>query len=660
MYGNDEALLRDTEAGDASLIEDEPKKSCFNKKCITLSLISTVSILIGVVIGMLAAFSSTKAATTTISNQYDALPNCQIYQSFSCKNRQQSAMDSQYFDNRWNTPKRGEDRWKPGFQDMSTLAGYSQLKYSAGMKSCTVNIITKTSRKLDLTYYFDGIPQNTNSKVYDSSYNKILKVKVIAATGETLILDDIDFAWNAAPLKQRNNDQRYRNGQKGAIVELFGWPDDDIAEECKTIAEAGYLGVKIFPHQEQLMSSQPYEWELNPWYFMYQPVSYRLEGRMGTRNQLRNMINKCRSYGLRVYGDAVINHMTGNGNDLSNHRNPNANCVTWGNKTSSAFENGSPFYTPAYTYEVNPNTGKGTNVLEFPGVPYGPEDFHCDKPCDSWADPNILSSGWLVGLSDLDTSKEYVRQRIADFMVDMISIGFSGYRIDAAKHIHPDDLAAIFRKVKESLGGKLPDDFITWLEVLTGGEAPLLVELDSDYSFTKGLTRKLKENGLTEDEILKIKIWWCDYPNHPDSDRGALDNRRKVIQNDDHDQQNDGSSSRNMYNDGCVLARGCDANSHRNYEIRLFKYPNGVYNNKDDFPIRCILSSYYFMNNGAKGIPDGKSSCSLCTKDCNGCKDRPYVKAYDPNARAYPGGIGYTYVHRDSQIIDAMNYWMNL
>ncbi|EAX92291.1 hypothetical protein TVAG_108080 [Trichomonas vaginalis G3] len=198
MYGNDEALLRDTEAGDASLIEDEPKKSCFNKKCITLSLISTVSILIGVVIGMLAAFSSTKAATTTISNQYDALPNCQIYQSFSCKNRQQSAMDSQYFDNRWNTPKRGEDRWKPGFQDMSTLAGYSQLKYSAGMKSCTFNIITKTSRKLDLTYYFDGIPQNTNSKVYDSSYNKILKVKVIAATGETLILDDIDFAWNAA------------------------------------------------------------------------------------------------------------------------------------------------------------------------------------------------------------------------------------------------------------------------------------------------------------------------------------------------------------------------------------------------------------------------------------------------------------------------------
>jgi hypothetical protein len=46
---------------------------------------------------------------------------------------------------------------------------------------------------------------------------------------------------------------------------------------------------------------------------MYQPVSYRLAGRGGSRAELRDMIAICRAAGVRVYGDAVINHMTGSG-----------------------------------------------------------------------------------------------------------------------------------------------------------------------------------------------------------------------------------------------------------------------------------------------------------------------------------------------------------
>eukprot|EP00959_Pyramimonas_sp_CCMP1952_P343415 7193522-Pyramimonas_sp.AAC.1 len=46
------------------------------------------------------------------------------------------------------------------------------------------------------------------------------------------------------------------------------------------------------------------------------PVSYRLEGRMGTRGELRAAIKECRRAGVRVYADAVVNHMTGNGNDM--------------------------------------------------------------------------------------------------------------------------------------------------------------------------------------------------------------------------------------------------------------------------------------------------------------------------------------------------------
>ena len=95
------------------------------------------------------------------------------------------------------------------------------------------------------------------------------------------------------------------------------------------LGKAGYLGAKFFPVHEQLASSQPYQNEMNPWYFMYQPVSYRLQGRGGTRDELRAAIAKCRSYGVRSYADAVVNHMTGNGNDRINHRNPDAGCAPW-------------------------------------------------------------------------------------------------------------------------------------------------------------------------------------------------------------------------------------------------------------------------------------------------------------------------------------------
>jgi alpha-amylase len=76
--------------------------------------------------------------------------------------------------------------------------------------------------------------------------------------------------WNAQPIASRPGD--YRNGQKGGVAEMFGWPHKDVEQECEILAKAGYLGVKLFPVHEQLMSTQPFNNVMNPWYFMYQPV----------------------------------------------------------------------------------------------------------------------------------------------------------------------------------------------------------------------------------------------------------------------------------------------------------------------------------------------------------------------------------------------------
>jgi alpha-amylase len=58
-----------------------------------------------------------------------------------------------------------------------------------------------------------------------------------------------------------------------------------------------------------------------------------------------------------------------------------------------------------------------------------------ERPLNSWTDPLDLNAGWLNGLVDLNTEVPYVQQRIADFWTSLLGIGFSGFRVDAAKHM---------------------------------------------------------------------------------------------------------------------------------------------------------------------------------------------------------------------------------
>ena len=248
-------------------------------------------------------------------------------------------------------------------------------------------------------------------------------------------------------------------------------------------------------------------------------MSYRLQGRMGSRDALRNAISQCRSAGVRVYADAVLNHMSGGGNDANPyHRNPNAGCATWGTKNSSnilhydeyksdVFNGPSPMYTQSYVYTEGEYT-KLPPSQEFPAAHLGPTDFHCERPLNAWTDPLQLNAGWLSGLVDINTEKPNVQARIADYLTDLLSIGFSGFRVDAAKHISPDDLVAILTQVKTNLGGVMPDDFMTYLEVLLGGEADMLsCNVNSGYNYGGYLETALKSAGWSQTDVDKVKLW---------------------------------------------------------------------------------------------------------------------------------------------------------
>ena len=51
---------------------------------------------------------------------------------------------------------------------------------------------------------------------------------------------------------------------------------------------------------------------------------------------------------------------------------------------------------------------------------YGPTDFHCERVLNSWTDPLDLNAGWLTGLVDLNTEKDFVQERIAAYLTDLI------------------------------------------------------------------------------------------------------------------------------------------------------------------------------------------------------------------------------------------------
>lgn len=244
------------------------------------------------------------------------------------------------------------------------------------------------------------------------------------------------------------------------------------------------------------------------------------------------MIQACRTAGVRVYADAVVNHMVGQGTDIQNHRN--TDCSTYSGHNATA---GSPYFTSGNTYLLNPQTGTRP-TLEFPAVPFGPTDFHCERSISSWTDMNQVTKGWLVGLTDLNTEKPYTQDRIATYIVDLLSIGFSGLRFDAAKHIGPSSIAAIFAIVKKKMGGSMPADYISWLEIILGGESSVLACDGGQDSWYTNFNTILGNNGFTAAEISQIKIWSSDYPKEmPICGSWIIPPSRFAIQNDDHDQQ---------------------------------------------------------------------------------------------------------------------------
>ena len=214
---------------------------------------------------------------------------------------------------------------------------------------------------------------------------------------------------------------------------LWEWNWNSIAQACTDeLGPAGYGAVQVAPPAESV-SLATSDSGVHPWWEVYQPVSYNLTSRLGTRSQFSAMVTACHTAGVRVYVDAVINHTAGTGNTLT---------TTYG---------GSTFSPTGYTY---------------PSVPYTYDDFHhsndgycsdADGVIDDWNNASEVQNCMLLSLSDLKTQSSTVQAKIAAYLNDLIGLGVDGFRVDAAKHIAQSDFASILSMLDTTTAeGKAP------------------------------------------------------------------------------------------------------------------------------------------------------------------------------------------------------------
>lgn len=259
-------------------------------------------------------------------------------------------------------------------------------------------------------------------------------------------------------------------------IQMFGWNWVSLASECtKYLGPNGFDWILTLPPQDHIRG--------NAWWTHFQPVSYQLNSDAGTPEQFAQMVSSCNQAGVKVITDAVINHMAG--------------------------RSGFSFSGVEY--------GDGNF-----GTLYSKSDFHygldksdphfCDTNIWNWDEFDDRTNCQFPGLPDLATEKPEVRKKIAEYLNSQLRLGVSGFRIDAAKHIPPADLAAIKQLLIRDayIVQEIPGDTSIANEYLGTGDvwawgtsqfATRMFEADGQASFGSGFSKATKSYPLASQAL---------------------------------------------------------------------------------------------------------------------------------------------------------------
>ncbi|MCS7040051.1 MAG: DUF3372 domain-containing protein, partial [Caldilineales bacterium] len=363
----------------------------------------------------------------------------------------------------------------------------------------------------------------------------------------------------------------------GVFVHLFEWRWADIEKECTFLAQKGYTGVQVSPPQEHLVPTADMGDPDNdfPWWARYQPVTHdtsKFTSRSGTWAEFVSMVNTCNSLGVDIIVDAVINHM------------------------AAMPVSGQGVGTAGTTYQYLPAS------VRFYGSQYTAADFHTDCEINDYSDRAQVQSCKLSGLPDLDTGKSDVQNEIRNYLQALINAGVKGFRIDGAKHMAAQDIAAIlngltgnfyvFQEVIDASGERVRDWEYTPYGDVTEFAYPYAIGAAFDDACTGSLSDL--QNRFTQADMLP--------------------GRFAVVFTDNHDNQR----GHGVATGQCIVDHR-DGQEHVLANIFALAHPYGH---------PSVMSSYYWQSSSTVNTGDSKGPPSA---------DPPYTSGSGPNTRPVYG-----------------------
>ncbi|CAK9012598.1 unnamed protein product [Durusdinium trenchii] len=215
-----------------------------------------------------------------------------------------------------------------------------------------------------------------------------------------------------------------RERRSATYVKLWEWNYVDVLKECQEVlGPSGVTAVQLSPVAEHLVGPQ--------WWVRYQPVSASLHSRSGTADELRSAVAGCRTAGVEVIIDVVLNHMA-RPCPAAQELLEGTPCVGWngtayGNRRTAGargWDAATPLHFHHRGKEIWGACGVGPETGFLCGSPVTTDCSCC--PCD------------MYGLPDWDLAVKAVEESHARHLEELHRMGVTMLRIDAALYMESD------------------------------------------------------------------------------------------------------------------------------------------------------------------------------------------------------------------------------
>lgn len=159
----------------------------------------------------------------------------------------------------------------------------------------------------------------------------------------------------------------------------------------------------------------------HPWWERYELLSYYIGSRSGSESDFWTMSRICNDAGVRLYADVNLNHMA---------------------SLSPAY-----YGSVSTNGEVRSSLNRTVNITDYhyPGVPFTKSDFHKFCIINNSVHAHEVRNCQKSGHPDLDHAQHGVKEKMILMLNHFLKMGVAGFRIDAAKHVWPNDMKVRFK-----------------------------------------------------------------------------------------------------------------------------------------------------------------------------------------------------------------------